>query len=92
MCYALASKDTFSPIWESPAQFEKGIKPRVYEGVFCVVLCTKSSILLAGKGVRKISFLACEFSSIKIHLSDYPKTLISRINEVDVFSIKYSYK
>ena len=41
-----------------------------------------TSILLAGTGVRKISFVACGFSPIKIHLSDYPKSLISEINEV----------
>ena len=51
----------------------------------------KSSILLAGTGVWKISSVACRFSSIKIDYSDYPKSLISRINEVYVFSIKYHY-
>ena len=45
----------------------------------------KSSILLAGTGVWKISSVACGFSSIKIDYSDYPKSLISRINEVHVF-------
>ena len=40
----------------------------------------------------KISSVAsCGFSSIKIDYSDYPKSLISRINEVYVFSIKYRY-
>ena len=52
----------------------------------------KSLILLARKGVRKISFLACEFSPSKIHLSGYPKSLISRINEVYVFFNKISLK
>ena len=42
----------------------------------------KSSILLAGTGVRKINSVACEFSPIKIHFSDYRHSLISRINEV----------
>ena len=42
----------------------------------------KSSILLDGPGVRKVSSLACGFSLIKIHFSDYPKSLISRINDV----------
>ena len=51
----------------------------------------KSSILLAGSGVWKISSVACRFSSIKIDYSDYPKSLISRINEIYVFSIKYRY-
>ena len=39
----------------------------------------------------KISSVAFEFSSIKISYSDYPKILISRINEVYVCSIKYRY-
>ena len=42
----------------------------------------KSSILLAGTGVWKISSVACGFSYIKIDYSDRPKSLISRINEV----------
>ena len=41
----------------------------------------KSSILLAGTGVWKISSVACGFSSIKIDYSDYQKNLMSRINE-----------
>ena len=45
----------------------------------------KSSILLAGTGVS----VACGFSSIKIDISDFLKSIISRINEVNVFSIKY---
>ena len=45
----------------------------------------KNSILLAGTGVRKISSVACGFNSIKIHFSDYPKSLNSRINEVYIF-------
>ena len=50
----------------------------------------KSSILVAGTGVWKISSVACGFSSIQIDHSDYPKSLISRINKVYVFfSIKY---
>ena len=34
----------------------------------------KSSILLAGTGIWKISSVACGFSSIKIDYSDYPKS------------------
>ena len=50
----------------------------------------KSSILLAGTGVWKISSVAWAFSSIKIDYSDYPKSLISRINDIHgFFSIKY---
>ena len=55
-----------------------------------LVYVPKSSILLAGTGVRKISSVACGFSSIKIDYSDYPKSLISRINEVYVFVNKIS--
>ena len=50
----------------------------------------KSSIFLAGIGVRNISSVACGFSPNKIHYSDYPKSLISRINEVYVFFNKIS--
>ena len=41
----------------------------------------------------KIRSVACGFSSIKMDYSEYPKCLISRINEVYVvfFSIKYRY-
>ena len=42
----------------------------------------KSSILLARTGVLKISSVACGFSSIKIDYSEFPKSFISRINEV----------
>ena len=34
---------------------------------------------------KKISSVACGFSPINIHFSDYQKSLISRINEVFVF-------
>ena len=36
------------------------------------------------------SSVACGFSSIKIDYSDYPKSLIRRINEVYVFFNKIS--
>ena len=45
----------------------------------------KNSLLLAGTGVRQFNSVACDFSSIKIHFPEYPKSLISRINEVYVF-------
>ena len=48
----------------------------------------KHSILLAGTGVWKISSVACGFSFIKIDHSDYPKSIISRINEVLFFEKK----
>ena len=41
-------------------------------------------------GVWKISSVPCGFSSIKIDYSDYPKSLISRINESNVFFNKIS--
>ena len=48
--------------------------------------------MLAGTCIWKISSVACWFSSIKIDYSEYPESLISRINEVyGVFSIKYRY-
>ena len=50
----------------------------------------KMSILLAGTGVWKISYVARGLSSIKIDCSDYPKCLISRLNEVYVFFNKIS--
>ena len=52
----------------------------------------KSSILLAGTGLWKISSVACAFSSIKNDYFDYPKSLSSRIKDIYVFfSIKYCY-
>ena len=62
--------------------------PRVYERS----ITRSSSILLAWTGERKISSVACGFSSIKINYSDFPKSLISKINDVYVFfSIKYRF-
>ena len=51
----------------------------------------KSSILLAGTGVRKYSTVARGYSPTKIHYFDYSKRLINRINEVYDFSIKCRY-
>ena len=45
----------------------------------------KSSILLAGTDVWKISSVACGFRSIKIDYSHYRKSLIHRINDVMLF-------
>ena len=61
---------------ESLAQFEKSNQA---SGVRKAQYGWKGSILLAGTGVRKISSVTCGFSLIKIHFSDYPKNLISRI-------------
>ena len=47
----------------------------------------KSSILLAGTGVWKISSVTCGFSSNKIDYSYYLKSLICRIKEVYDFMI-----
>ena len=55
-----------------------------------LVYVPMSSILLAGTGVWKSSSVACWFNSIKLDYSDYPKSLISRINEVYVFVNKIS--
>ena len=66
---------------------ENRIKPRVY--IKCITRSTISSVLFAGTGIRKISYEACGFSSIKFLFSDYPKGLISRINEVHVFLKRY---
>ena len=48
-------------------------------------VCTKKVNFVSRNRLRKISSLACRFSPIKIHFSDYPKSLISRTNEVNVF-------
>ena len=54
----------------------------VYKEHYALYYVPKSSILLAGTGVWKISYGACGFSSTKIYNSDYLKSLISSINEV----------
>ena len=79
-------------IRERPPRFENQIMARVYVRSISRT-CTKKFhfVTLAGTGVCKSSSVACGFSSIKIDYSDYPKSLISRINEVYVFSIKYRY-
>ena len=46
---------------------------------------------LARTGVRKNSYVALGFSSIKINYFEYPKRFINRINEGYDFSIKYRY-
>ena len=77
---------------ESSAQFGKRIEPRVYvRRIARSTKYEKAPILIARTGVRTISSLACGFSPIKIHFSDYLKGLITRANEVIYFSIKYGY-
>ena len=79
-------------IRESPPQFENRIMARMYvRSITRSTMYQKCSILLAGTGIWKISSVACGFSSIKMDYSDNPKSLISRINEVYGFSIKYRY-
>ena len=68
-------------IRKSPSQFKNRIMARYYASYYV----PKSSILIAGTGVWKINSIACWFSSLKIDYSDYPKSLNSRINEVNVF-------
>ena len=71
---------------DSPAQFENRIKPLMYAR--CITRSTvyeKSSILLSGTGVGNISSVACGFSPIQIHFSDYLKSFINRINQVMIF-------
>ena len=50
----------------------------------------KAPFLIGGTGIWKISSVECGFSCFKIDYSDYPKSLISRINEVYVFFNKIS--
>ena len=52
---------------------------------YALVLCTKMLPFFARNGAVKISSVACGFSLVKIDYSDYPKSFISRINEVDFF-------
>ena len=66
---------------------------RVYGGRLTLsTMYQKCSILLAGTGVWKLSSVACGFGSIKIDYSDYPKSLISRINEIYVFFDKIFFE
>ena len=68
---------------------ESNHAPGVYKELYTKYYVPKSSILLAGTGVWKICSVPCGSSPVKIDYSDYLKSLISRINEVNVFSIKY---
>ena len=49
----------------------------------------KSSVLLAGNWRQEYGSVAYVFSPIKIHFSDQPKSLISRINKFMYISITY---
>ena len=74
-------------IRESPPQFEHRLMAGVY-----VRNITRSTIYQKAPFCwPELASVACWFSSINNDYSDYPKSLISRINEVYVFSIKYRY-
>ena len=73
-------------IRESLSQFENGITPRVY--IRSITLSTMYQTAIFCE--PELSSIACGFSSIKIDYSDYPKSLISRINEVYIFFNKIS--
>ena len=76
---------TVNTIRETPSQFENWIMARMY--VRSNTRCTmyrKAPFCLPELAYRKLVLL-----HIKINYSDYPKSLISRINEVSAFSIKY---
>ena len=55
-----------------------------------IVICNKKLNFVSRNWRMEISSVACGFSSIQIYHSDYPKSLISRINEVYLFFIKIS--
>ena len=48
-------------------------------------MCTKKLYFVSRNWRMENSSAAYEFSTIKIDYSDYPKSLISRINQVYVF-------
>ena len=79
------------PIQESPPHFENQIMAQVYVRSITRSTMYQKLHLLAGTDVWKISSVARGFSSSKIEYFDYLKSLISRLNEVYVFSIKYRY-
>ena len=65
---------------ESPAQFETQIKPQVYVSRSTRSIMYKKLHFVSRNWRKKIISVACGISPIKIHPSDYPKTLISRKN------------
>ena len=57
----------------------------------CALLCTKKlNFVSLNWRKEKNGSVACGFSPIKVVFSDYPKSLIVRINEVYVFFNKIS--
>ena len=78
-------------IRESPPQFENRIMARVYvRSITRSTMYQKAPFCLAGTDILNISSKAFGFSFISIDYSDYPKSLISKINEVYVFFSKIS--
>ena len=67
-------------IQESLAKFENRIKPWVYIRRITRSTMVEKAPFFSWKTRQEISFEACEFSPIKIDFSDYPESLISRIN------------
>ena len=65
--------------------------PQVYIRSITGSYMYQKTQFLAGRGVWKISSVACGFSPIKINYSAYLKSLISKINEALYFSIKHGY-
>ena len=64
-----------SLIRESPAQFENRIKPRVYiRRITGSTMYEKAAFCQPEKTEGKFIFIACEFSPIKIHFPDQPKS------------------
>ena len=51
----------------------------------------KAPFCLLELSYGKYRSVACELSSIKLDYSDYPKSIICRINDIYGFSIKYRH-
>ena len=88
---AKTGNPTITHIRESPPQFENRIMTLVYVRSITRSTVYQKLYFVSRNWRMEISSVACEFSSIKFDYFDYPKSLISRTNEVYVFSIKYRY-
>ena len=75
---------------EGLAQLKNKIKPRVYIRHKRVVLCAKTIHFVNLDWHKENQFCSMWVQPYKIHFSDYPKSLISRIYEVYVFFNKIS--
>ena len=69
---------------KSPAHIKNRIKPRVYVRHITRSKMYNKRLDFVGTSVRKISSVASGFSPIKIHFSDYLKSLINRIDEAAI--------